>query len=472
VTDRDRVKAVFFEASELHGEERAAFLEDACGGDIELRAEVQSLLAHHSEQDLRAEPTVASPSSHADSATTAALGGRYRQLGELGQGAFGRVVRCFDSSLRREVALKEALEDDEDLEALLLQEARLLAYLDHPGVVQVYDVQGRDGSVAYTMKVLNGSTLRQRLIDQRYEGAALAVSEVVRIVGRICEAMANAHDKGVLHLDLKPANVMLEPFGQVSVIDWGVSRFFDSERYRAFLVARGEEPAEELGDASTIAGTPAYMPPEQFSQETQLSPAADVYAVGTMLFELLTDSRPFPRTPNLMVLASLKATAAPPSLRELRLDVPERLDALCRRMLAPRVEDRVSSFKEVIAELASLGSFDEAVGRRAVRADEILFEQGEGGTTAFQILEGEFEISTGGPEGPRTVVALRGAGDIIGELAMLSRSARTARVTAVTDGVVRALDWPALEQELAKLNPLIGQIMRSLSDKLVETTRG
>ncbi|MCP4872357.1 MAG: cyclic nucleotide-binding domain-containing protein [Proteobacteria bacterium] len=167
--------------------------------------------------------------------------------------------------------------------------------------------------------------------------------------------------------------------------------------------------------------------------------------------------------------AYLKASTQPRPVGEQRPDVAQRLQDLCVRMLATAPEARPASFDEVLEELAALADFGEGAAQLGLLEGDVLFERGDAGTTAFQILEGTMSISVPGSDGPR-VIATRGPGDIIGELAMLSPSPRTATVTAATRAVVRALDWEALEAELAKVNPLIGQMMRSLADKLVEST--
>ena len=170
-------------------------------------------------------------------------GTRYRLLGELGRGGMGTVYAAEDTVLERRVALKVLNEPDLDGEAAarLLREARVVARLEHPGIVPVYDAGAlADGRVYYAMKLVEG----RRLDEVR--ASAASVADLLRVFERLCEAVAFAHAHGVVHRDLKPENVMVGPFGEVLVMDWRVAKVLGAE----------EAPG-------TVAGTPEYMAPEQ-----------------------------------------------------------------------------------------------------------------------------------------------------------------------------------------------------------------
>ena len=195
-------------------------------------------------------------------------GTRYGILEEIGRGGMGTVYRAADSVLGRDVALKvltlsEADPADTDR---LLQEARVVALLEHPGIVPVHDAGVfPDGRVYYAMKLVRGEPLSRR-------AASTALPDRLRIFQKVCDAVAFAHSNGVIHRDLKPDNVMIGAFGEVLVLDWGLAR-------------RREEPAEPGG---TVLGTRAFMAPEQADGRTDLvDERTDVYALGAILAFLL-----------------------------------------------------------------------------------------------------------------------------------------------------------------------------------------
>jgi serine/threonine protein kinase len=204
----------------------------------------------------------------------------YEILGTIGRGGMGTVYLVHDRDLDREVALKVV---DGDLADRALQEARILARLEHPGIVPVHDV-GRlpDGRVFYAMKKVRGQRLDEHV-------SALDLSEKLRILGRLCEAVAFAHAHGVIHRDLKPENVMVGPFGEVLVMDWGVAKSALTPRPplpSPSLPAPGEGEKGRTAHG-TVLGTPGYMAPEQERGEVEaIDERTDVWALGAVLSSL------------------------------------------------------------------------------------------------------------------------------------------------------------------------------------------
>jgi len=241
----------------------------------------------------------------------------YEILGTIGRGGMGTVYLVHDRDLDREVALK-VVDGDGDLADRALQEARILARLEHPGIVPVHDV-GRlpDGRVFYAMKKVRG----QRLDEH---APALDLSEKLRILGRLCEAVAFAHAHGVIHRDLKPENVMVGPFGEVLVMDWGVAKLpvvspgggaplpFGAEGRGTH--GGGDGGGGGLGEKAltvhgTVLGTPGYMAPEQERGEVEaIDERTDVWALGAVLSFLLHGEDPVPRP-----LAAIRDRALAPA---------------------------------------------------------------------------------------------------------------------------------------------------------------
>jgi serine/threonine protein kinase len=261
-------------------------------------------------------------------------GTRYTILDELGRGGMGTVYRARDAVLERDVALKVlTLPEAGPAEAeRMRQEARVMARLEHPGIVPVHDAGALpDGRVYYAMKLVRGERLDRWAKDR-------SLHERLRVFERICEAVAFAHVHGVIHRDLKPENVMIGSFGEVLVLDWGVAR-------------RREEPAEPEG---TVLGTRASMPPEQAEGRTHLvDERTDVYALGVVLGGLIAPAA----SQRVQVSRALRSVVARATARE-----PE-----ARYADAAMLAQDVGRFLEGGVPAAHRESLVERAGRFAAR---------------------------------------------------------------------------------------------------------
>lgn len=212
---------------------------------------------------------------------------RYRVLSNLGHGGMGSVYRVEDSVLGRQVALKVIGFSDADGELAnrLVHEARVLAQLEHPGIVPVHDVGVLpDGRMFYTMKLVHGKRLDEFVSD------VTSLNERLRVFQRICEPVAFAHVHGVLHRDLKPQNIMIGPFGEVLVMDWGLSKLL-ADRSDSTAVSDGVTRDGSMTQHGAILGTPGYMSPEQAGGDTgAVDRRSDVYSLGAILKSLLENN--------------------------------------------------------------------------------------------------------------------------------------------------------------------------------------
>lgn len=398
---------------------------------------------------------------------------RYERVESLGEGGFGAVVRDFDCHLHRSIARKiphaEHNTKNFDFERFLLNEARLLSYLNHPGIVPIFDAYvDPEGNFCYTMQVLEGRDLYSVIRDYYDQRKYLPLSEALQIFTKVCETMAFVHDKGVLHLDLKPENVMVGTYGEVLVLDWGTARLYDNRLYMARLANASKEAAFEMEDAmpSGVA-TISYAPLEQIcSPREELRPTADIFSAGALLYYCLTLHFPYAGDTTEAYSKSLR-TRTPVPLAERRGDIPQHLSQLCMSMLQRDPASRPQSFHEVLTELRALSEAGGGFPTHVYQAGEVLMHEGEYGNFALHILEGEVEISIQ-VDGKKRVLTRRESGDVIGELAVFSGGERTATVTALSPTRVKILHRKQIEDELEKLNPWISHMVRGLSNKFKE----
>ena len=304
-----------------------------------------------------------------DGAETPDLTGtRYRLLGRVARGGMGVVYAAEDEKLERRVALKvlDVPGTDGDLANRLIREARVLARLEHPGIVPVHDVGLlADGRVFYTMKFVEG----QRL-DQYIESVA-STPDRLRIFLRICDAVAFAHARGVLHRDLKPANIMVGSFGEVLVMDWGLAKILRGQTTAevqatdpdATIFERPKPPAASSASTQasvvtghgTVMGTPGYMSPEQARGDVErLDARSDIFSLGALLrFLLGGDSNG----------ASAK--------RESRLE--KSLEAICSKAAAQSPANRYTTVPELAQDVSryldglAVGAHRESILEKAAR---------------------------------------------------------------------------------------------------------
>jgi len=251
------------------------------------------------------------------------------QIGELiGRGGMGEVVAAQDQRIGREVAVKRIRMKSPSADAVtrFLREARIQARLDHPAIVPVYEMGTDENGLPYfTMKRLAGETLAKRL------GARAPIQPMLRAFVDVCLAVQLAHSRGVIHRDLKPSNIMLGDYGEVYVLDWGVARVV-TDRSRTTNPAMLAE-TDEGTTAGAILGTPGYMSPEQV-RGIDAGRAADVYALGSILFEILSGEPLHPRGEAALASTLTRPQEAPAArVAEKRSIAPE-LDAVCFDALA------------------------------------------------------------------------------------------------------------------------------------------
>jgi WD40 repeat protein/tRNA A-37 threonylcarbamoyl transferase component Bud32 len=290
---------------------------------------------------------------------------RYRVLRVQGRGGQGRVLLALDERIGREVAVKELVLDDHRPGTggsaatsvgvtRFLREARVTGLLEHPNIVPVHELGRRaDGTLYYTMRFVHGSTLAHKL------AVARGLQERLRLLGRfwdVCDALAFAHSRGVVHRDVKPENVMLGEFGETVLIDWGIAKVAGRADPRASELEREVRELQALVDTGqtldgVAVGTPGAMSPEQALGEVQaIDERSDVWALGVMLYEILTGQKPFVgKSPRETLERVVSAPLVP--VRALCREAPPELAAVAERALSKDKSERYQSAREVAEEI-------------------------------------------------------------------------------------------------------------------------
>ena len=345
----DKIGKLLDEARKRPPDERAAFLDEACD-DASVRDEVLSLLEAEQQErgffDDLASALPASPEEVSDNEQGLRVSdpldlegttvGRYEVESHLGGGGMGVVYKAHDPELGRAVALKflpPHLATSDEAEERFVREARAASALDHPHIATIYEIGVSEGGHRFiAMAYYEGETLKEKLAQTE----RLSVEDAVRYAEQIASALARAHDAGIVHRDVKPANVMVTADGEVKLLDFGLAK--------AAAQTRLTEPGRQLGTA-------AYMSPEQ-AQGIQVGPPTDRWALGIVLHEMLTGTRPFPGERNTAILHNI-LHGTPTPLDEQR-EVPGALPQIVNRCLQKDPSDRYPSTELLVEELRAL----------------------------------------------------------------------------------------------------------------------
>ncbi|MFY9822657.1 MAG: protein kinase [Thermoanaerobaculia bacterium] len=336
-----RIEALLDEVFERPAGERRAFLDEACAGNPELRAQMEALLT----ADEEAGGFLATPAHRAAAELLADTAGEaapladrelgpYRLVREIGSGGMGVVYEAEDTRLRRRVAVKllpPELSRDRGAKERFLREARAASALDDPNICTVHDVGECDGQLYIVMAYYEGETLKERLAK-----GPLPESEARQVAIEVARALARAHEAGIVHRDIKPANVMLTRHGRVKVLDFGIAKM------------RGDATLTRAGSS---LGTPAYMSPEQARGEP-VDGRTDVWSLGALLYEMLAGRRPFPGDDERAVLSAIQS-CKPAPLDRIRPEVSAALARTVAKALAKAPAERHANAAELLAGLES-----------------------------------------------------------------------------------------------------------------------
>ncbi|MDA8744070.1 protein kinase [Rubripirellula amarantea] len=399
----ENAELIFFEALDVSAEDREAFLDQRCGDNADLRSAVAALLR----ADEEAERGFLSPGfmqhmvapssndhdvSDADASSDDLGEPRFKILGKHRSGGLGDVYVAMDCQLGREVALKQIRgkwSDHLEAKRRFIQEAEVTGRLEHPGIVPVYAMgTWPNGESYYAMRFIEGETLAESIkgyhdADKKMESQVrrLKLRELLTVFIEVCNTIHYAHSKQVLHRDIKPSNVMVGPYGETLVVDWGLAKMLDVPSDQGLTENLQLEDASDSGSTETRVGgrvgTPQYMSPEQANgQLDEINKRTDIYLLGATLYQILTGSAPHTLNDECPTLEQLlvrigSGVLKPPSQINLELSAP--LEAICLKAMSKQSHQRYRNAAELADDVRrwladeSVSVHDDPIGIRAAR---------------------------------------------------------------------------------------------------------
>jgi len=263
--------------------------------------------------------------------------GRYEIRSEIARGGMATVFHAYDPKFERDVAIKvlpQAFLHDPQFRTRFEREGRVIARLEHPAIVPVYDFGEQDGQPYIVMRYMSGGSLTERL-----EEGPIPLGETSQVVTRICQALDAAHSRDIIHRDLKPGNILFDQYGNAYLSDFGIARI------------TGEGGPTLTGSA--IIGTPAYMSPEQVQSNKAIDSRSDIYTMGALVYQMLTGERPFKAETSAQLMMKHLLEPAP-NIQSQRDDLPASCDALLSRAMEKDPDNRFSSAGELAAALNNI----------------------------------------------------------------------------------------------------------------------
>jgi len=348
-----QLKQIFQSALERDPAERSAFLNQACGDDVALRDEVESLISSHSQAGDSIENMAAEVATKMLSAEQGSIEGKqighYHVLNRIGRGGMGDVFLSQDTRLGRKVALKLLRSDltaNDDRLRRFQQEARAASALNHPNILTIYEIGSENSTHYMATEYVEGETLRQRMA-----GARIKFSEALDIAMQVAGALAAAHQAGIVHRDIKPENIMVRQDGYAKVLDFGLAKL--TEQAPNSNNSTWPTLAKVETNPGIVMGTAQYMSPEQ-ARGLEVDARTDIFSIGVLLYEMLSGQAPFEGKTTTDILVAI-LEKEPPALRNLVAEqIPAEVDRIITKALRKNPDERYQTSKELFADLQLL----------------------------------------------------------------------------------------------------------------------
>jgi serine/threonine-protein kinase len=391
-----------------------------------------------------------------------------RVFRELGRGGMGRIHPATDRNLLRHVALKrlaKELAEEPFYRDGFIAEAQMTGQLEHPNIVPVHELAIAESGVPYfTMKLIQGVSFDRWLRDKRRPpGSTERLEEGLEIFLKVCDAVAFAHHRGVIHRDLKPDNIMVGGFGQVYLMDWGLAKL---------TKAKPASGAMAQMEAPGPVGTPAYMAPEQARGDPdEMDERSDVFGLGAVLYEIVSGQVVYgDRYDADAILSRARDGLVIPIERATtKLSVPKRIASIVQKACAPNPADRYQSVMELENAVRKFLRGGLHLPRKIFSPGEIIIREGDIGEAAYMIAAGSCRAYRTVGDRQETLATM-GVGDVFGEMALLLAEPRYATVEAVDSVTVLVLDKQTMAEGL-DIDGWTGALVRALAQRFRDLER-
>jgi serine/threonine-protein kinase len=408
---------------------------------------------------------------------------RFVSRGKLGRGGMATVQLVFDRNVLREVALKsltaEVAQRSPEAANLLVEEAQIVGQLEHPNIVPVYDLVGGSDEPRLAMKVVRGDTLTRKIhVSPGQQRTTEQLRELLSAMLKVCDAVAYAHSRGVVHRDLKPDNIMVGTFGQVYVVDWGCAILLSEAQGLPPLDSDDASEAVRVSTTGTAAGsirlrprtvlgTGGYMAPEAaFARHSEIDCRTDVFSLGAILYQILTGQPPYTGKGLAdTVLLAQKCQIQPPEEIAAHA-LPLGLRVITMTALSREPKDRYQTVQALKDDLERFLAGPWWFPLRTYEAGETIMLEGEAADAAYILTSGTCEVHR--LEGnKRVVLRYMGPGDVFGETAILTNQPRSASVTTLERVTVQVITRESLENELEP-ESWVSALVRTLANRFRE----
>ncbi len=387
-----------------------------------------------------------------------------RIFAELGRGAMGRIHPATDRNLLRHVALKRLdmqLARQSFYRDGFIAEAQITGQLEHPNIVPVHELAVDDRGIPYfTMKLVQGVSFSRWLRDPaRQVGSVERIAESLDVFVKVCDAVAYAHHRGVIHRDLKPDNIMVAGFGQVYLMDWGLARLTKT-RPASGSSAQMEAPGP--------VGTPGYMSPEQArGRPMDMDERSDVFGLGAVLYEIVSGKMPFGafHTPEATLSLTRAGSVVPidDALAAGGVGIPKGLRDIVAKATAPHPADRYASVVDLQRDIVSFLRGGLHLPRKVFPPGAIIIREGDLGDAAYMILSGRCRAYRA-VDDTQEPLGIMTAGDVFGEMALLLDEPRAATVEAIDSVTVLVLGRDTMAEGLG-IGGWTGALVHALAQR-------